>query len=69
MIIPSTKISGIKPYYFLNLQKRIDELQSTGREIIRLDIGSPDLPPPPEVIDSLTQSIRRPDTHGYTSTR
>ncbi len=69
MIKPSTKISAIKPYYFLNLQKRIDELQGSGREIIRLDIGSPDLPPPPKVVESLTESIRQPDTHGYTSTR
>ena len=69
MILPSTKLSGIKPYYFLSLQKRIDELQASGKEVIRLDIGSPDLPPPPEVINGLIESIRKSDTHGYTSTR
>jgi aspartate/methionine/tyrosine aminotransferase len=68
MIIPSEKLSGIKPYYFLNLQHKIDALQASGKRIIRLDIGSPDLPPPPQVLDCLIDTIKQSDSHGYTST-
>jgi LL-diaminopimelate aminotransferase len=28
-------------------------------------MGSPDLPPPDEIIETLVQAARRPDTHGY----
>lgn len=34
-------------------------------DIIRLDIGSPDLPPKDFIIDALVESARRPDMHGY----
>ena len=34
-------------------------------DIIRLDMGSPDLPPADFIIDELVESARRPDTHGY----
>ncbi len=33
--------------------------------MIRLDIGSPDLPPEDDVVEVLYQSARRPDSHGY----
>jgi len=35
-------------------------------DIIRIDIGSPDLPPENFIIDKLCESAHRPDTHGYT---
>jgi LL-diaminopimelate aminotransferase len=34
-------------------------------DIIRLDMGSPDLPPEDFIIDSLVEAARRPDMHGY----
>jgi LL-diaminopimelate aminotransferase len=34
-------------------------------QVIRLDIGSPDLPPPPPVIEALSRSASQPDVHGY----
>jgi LL-diaminopimelate aminotransferase len=34
-------------------------------DVIRLDIGNPDLAPPQAVIDALCQAARRPDQHGY----
>jgi LL-diaminopimelate aminotransferase len=69
MISLSKKTASVKPYYFFNLQQKIDQLKASGKDILRLDIGSPDLPPPPEVIDALVESARRPDTHGYTPNR
>jgi LL-diaminopimelate aminotransferase len=36
-----------------------------GVDVIRLDMGNPDMPPPEEVVEALCQSARQPDKHGY----
>ena len=56
-------------YPFASLGKRLQKLKAEGRDIIRIDIGSPDLPPPPAVIDSLAQSTANPSKHGYSGYR
>ncbi len=33
--------------------------------IIRLDMGSPDLPPEDFITETLVENVRRPDVHGY----
>ncbi len=64
-ITPAKRISEIKPYFFAALEKTIEELRKEGMDIIRLDIGSPDLPPQDFIIDSMVEAVRRPDVHGY----
>ncbi len=66
-INPADRISDFKPYFFAQLSNRIDELKRQGVDIIRLDMGSPDLPPEKNIIDSLINSARRSDTHGYST--
>jgi LL-diaminopimelate aminotransferase len=41
-------------------------MRANGVDVIRLDMGSPDLPPAPHIIKALTDAARREDTHGYT---
>jgi LL-diaminopimelate aminotransferase len=62
---PADRISGFKPYFFASLSQKLNELKSKGVEIIRLDIGSPDLPPKEFIIESLVNSARRSEVHGY----
>ena len=38
-----------------------------GKDVIRLDIGSPDLPPTDFIIQTMMESARKPTTHGYTA--
>jgi LL-diaminopimelate aminotransferase len=64
---PAKRISNLKPYFFANLSKRIQALNEQGRDVIRLDIGSPDLPPADFIINTLIESTRKPTTHGYTA--
>ncbi|MFU8826206.1 MAG: aminotransferase class I/II-fold pyridoxal phosphate-dependent enzyme [Brevefilum sp.] len=64
-IKPAQRISTIKPYFFADLEKTISTLRQSGLELIRLDMGSPDLPPTQEIIESLVDAARRPDMHGY----
>ena len=47
------------------LGARVRALQSEGQDIIRLDIGSPDMPPPAFIIDALHQSALAAGHHGY----
>jgi len=65
-IQPSNRIASFKPYFFAILDRRLAELKARGMDIIRLDMGSPDLPPVDFITDALVESARRTDTHGYT---
>lgn len=64
-IQPAQRIASLSSHYFAALDEQIARLHASGRHVIRLDVGSPDLPPPPEVIACLQASASRPDTHGY----
>lgn len=61
----SKRVQSLSPNFFTGLERRIQALQEAGEEVIRLDIGSPDLPPPPHIIQALAESASRPDHHGY----
>ena len=62
---PSDRIAGFKPYYFVQLNHKISKLRSNKMDVIRLDMGSPDLPPEGFIVDALVESARKPNTHGY----
>ena len=56
------------PVHFFEQQARkIKIIEAQGGDVIRLDIGSPDLSPPVEVIDSLVEHARKDHFHGYQS--
>lgn len=59
------RIDSLPPYVFAKLGNRIRELVATGKDVIRLDIGSPDLPPPDSLIEIMYTSARNPGHHGY----
>ena len=58
-------MSEIKKHFFAQLDETIAMLKTQGVEVIRLDIGSPDLPPHPSVIETLSRASARSDSHGY----
>ncbi len=59
------RVANLPPYVFAGLEKRITQMISEGRDVIRLDIGSPDQPPSPQIIQSLYESAKNPTHHGY----
>jgi LL-diaminopimelate aminotransferase len=61
----ANRIEKLPAYVFARLEERVRELKRQGREIIRLDIGSPDLPPPGFIIEAMYRSARDPSHHGY----
>ncbi len=67
MITTSKRLHGIDEYYFSRKLKQIDELNKQGKNIINLGIGSPDLPPHPDVIKVLQNESSKPNAHAYQS--
>ena len=59
------RVANLPPYVFAQVGRRIRELVAEGKDIIRLDIGSPDLPPPDFILEELYRSTRVPTHHGY----
>jgi LL-diaminopimelate aminotransferase len=59
------RTNRLKPNFFAVLNTTVAKLKVAGEDIIRLDIGSPDMPPAPHIIEALAESARGPDSHGY----
>jgi LL-diaminopimelate aminotransferase len=59
------RLEGIGEYYFSQKLREIAQLNGEGKNIINLGIGSPDLPPHPDVIQVLQQESAKPNTHAY----
>ena len=62
---PANRLSKVPPFPFARWAKHVEAAQQQNLDVIRLDIGNPDLPPPDEVIRALGRSAQRPDHHGY----
>jgi LL-diaminopimelate aminotransferase len=63
----SKRLEGIGEYYFSQKLREIDELNKQGKNIINLGIGSPDMPPHPDVIKTLQEESAKPNVHAYQS--
>jgi len=68
-IIPAKRVQHTEEYYFSKKLREIEELNKSGKQVINLGIGSPDLPPHPSVIDTLNHFASLPHTHAYQSYR
>ncbi|MDX9865952.1 MAG: aminotransferase class I/II-fold pyridoxal phosphate-dependent enzyme [Anaerolineaceae bacterium] len=62
---PADRVSSLKPYFFATLSKKINQLLAANVDVIRIDIGSPDLPPAEFIIKTLCSETKRSDTHRY----
>ncbi len=54
---------------FAVLGQRLQAMNAAGQDVIRVDIGSPDLPPPAAVVEALARSAADPTHHGYSPYR
>ncbi len=67
IIQPASRISTVKEYYFSKKLKEIAALRASGKDILNLGIGSPDLPPPAEAINVLIEKSQQDGAHKYQS--
>lgn len=63
--ITAKRLDGVGEYYFSQKLREIDGMNKAGRQVINLGIGSPDLPPHPEVINTLNEEAMKPNQHAY----
>ncbi len=64
---PADRIANLKSYFFADLGKRIQTLRAEGMDVIRMDIGSPDMPPDPYIVEALIERVNQEGVHGYTT--
>ena len=64
-IKPAERLSLVSEYYFSRKLKEVAQMNAEGKDIISLAIGSPDMPPSKQTIQTLCEVASRPDTHGY----
>jgi aspartate/methionine/tyrosine aminotransferase len=65
MIKIAKRLEGIGEYYFSQKLAEIAEMNKQGHAIINLGIGSPDLPPHPDVVKILQEEAAKHNVHGY----
>ncbi|HLY28763.1 MAG TPA: aminotransferase class I/II-fold pyridoxal phosphate-dependent enzyme [Aggregatilineales bacterium] len=63
------RLDHLPPYGFAVLGQRIQDMTAVGKDVIRLDIGSPDLPPSEAVIEAFKRSASNPHHYQYGSYR
>jgi LL-diaminopimelate aminotransferase len=59
------RIDALKPYLFVEINKKIAEKRARGEEVVSFAIGDPDLPTPPHVIKKLCEAAQDPVNHRY----
>lgn len=67
-IQPANRLMAVSEYYFSRKLKEIAARNAQGEDIISLAIGSPDMPPSPDTIDTLCREAHKPEAHGYQPT-
>lgn len=66
---PASRMQRIPEHVFVEINAKIANLRSNNIDVVRLDIGNPDMPPPQAVIDELSRSADLSTTHGYSGYR
>jgi LL-diaminopimelate aminotransferase len=59
------RIANLKPYLFVEINKKIAEKKAKGEEVVSFAIGDPDIPTPPHIINRLCQAAQDPANHRY----
>jgi LL-diaminopimelate aminotransferase len=61
----SRREQNLQPYPFAKMAEKIAALRAKGVDVIRMDIGSPDMPPAEHILAAAEKTIRDPAAHGY----
>lgn len=61
------RIKRLPPYVFNIVNKIKAEARARGEDIIDFGMGNPDRPTPEPIVEKLIETVKRPDTHRYSS--
>ncbi|MBC7407031.1 MAG: aminotransferase class I/II-fold pyridoxal phosphate-dependent enzyme, partial [Arcicella sp.] len=67
IISPASRMNLVQEYYFSTKLKQIAEMRNSGIDVLNLGIGSPDLPPSANTIETLANTAQNPKNHAYQS--
>ena len=67
MISAAKRLDTIEEYYFSHKLREVRNLQLSGKPIINMGIGSPDLQPPTAVLEAIQNSLLDAGAHKYQS--
>jgi len=65
----SRRVSGLPPYLFAEIDRRVEEKKRQGIEVINFGVGDPDIPTPQHIVDTLREEAAKPEHHRYPSYR
>ena len=63
------RVRRLPPYVFEQVNRLKASARAAGADIIDLGMGNPDQPTPAHIVEKLAETVRRPDTHGYSASR
>lgn len=63
------KVRRLPPYVFEQVNRLKASARAAGADIVDLGMGNPDLPTNKFIVDKLVETVQRPDTHGYSSSK
>ena len=61
------RLDTVEEYYFSTKLREVRELASSGKPILNMAIGSPDLDPPVEVVKAIQEAVLEQGAHKYQS--
>ena len=64
-ITPANRVGSVQEYYFSKKLKEVAEMNAAGKNVMNLGVGSPDLPPSEQTIETLCEHARKANEHGY----
>lgn len=63
------RIGSLPPYAFAEVNRRKAEVIASGRDVVDLGFGNPDIPSPQEAVDTLISEVQHPRNHRYSVSR
>ncbi|WP_412983840.1 pyridoxal phosphate-dependent aminotransferase [Pontimicrobium sp. IMCC45349] len=67
MIEVANRLQTVEEYYFSKKLREVNLLKASGKPIINLGVGSPDMQPPQRVINAMVGSLEDATAHSYQS--
>ena len=56
-ILPANRLADVSEYYFSKKLQEVARMNAEGKDVISLGIGSPDMPPSEDTIETLCHEV------------
>jgi LL-diaminopimelate aminotransferase len=63
----SARLDRIPPYLFSEIDRKIEEKEAQGVDVISFGVGDPDVPTPAQIVEVLCEEGSKPEHHRYPS--